>query len=952
MQRRPLPAPLVSSRALFVFGAVCFTLWAFPAAHAVDQDPAPFAGKTPDNHATARMGEWGLTGTDMTVKEDTGELWIVSGHSVPPFARTFQMDDLEAVPGRVELTLPEEFQEAPILGIAEIPHGPFRGNNFVLIDPQFAEGPSGTPVLGILDDSGMPLEDAIFATIEGLPEEVSLSAIDVHPTRDELAAYDAVRHAIIRIDFSYTVIGEPLLLLGGANTFGAGRWFFSSAQARGAGMGVAYDGPDHIFAASSFVNRFETHLVLRYELASGDYSGTAIDLSDLGTSEQRDRVFVGADTWMRAEEGTTLFAHNFADDAVYAFQAVEQSHGAPVGNLSCTVLEETGQYDLRWDTPTAPIDSIIIVENGVEIEALDAAATRYTSRFPLLGKAFIEVASVLNGETSSIRPLCQVENSRRPRLDGVRFGSVQIANLSPLAGIAVTPRPQSPEEFRCYVVGLDSNTVGVFDYRLDFVESLALQPPALRLGDNLAVLGISLVERNGSQHLALLDPDGETDNNSEPTAAFYALEGHDRGFRSGDPVPIEFPGDEPQPFLFDWDADDDNHFVAGGILPDGRYVVVRILADGDRLVATQVVPAPQFALQEVPRPKPIAGIGVSVLPNGNLLVAGSDSFSNTYTEALLITPFCDDPPNCDPDGALRLVGYAQGLFATNQFLPQVGPLLGPRQIFACDTSYIALENEGGLGVSYLPTGDTVLIRNPSLEVGLKTSINDLLIHGETPVAHPNLVAEALREEIKALAPDEALEFTADAVATRAAQHRDYYVYVLNAATPVDATVQIEVRFGAELVDLEQVTLAPGRYFRRHYPARAENAIRLSARNVGPTSFRLKVLAGVTGIAEAGPTSARFLRGDCDSNGSVQLTDALVGLNWLFLRGDRPSCLDACDSDDGGNVNLTDLVLTLNYLFLSGPEPAPPGATRCGVDVRPDELPSCIAPASACPAAPE
>ena len=102
--------------------------------------------------------------------------------------------------------------------------------------------------------------------------------------------------------------------------------------------------------------------------------------------------------------------------------------------------------------------------------------------------------------------------------------------------------------------------------------------------------------------------------------------------------------------------------------------------------------------------------------------------------------------------------------------------------------------------------------------------------------------------------------------------------------------------------------------------------------------------GVTFRSVSGPsfagggTSPSFHRGDSDDNGSLQLTDAVRILNFLFLGTGKITCMDAADVDNNGTVQLTDAVRVLNVLFLgvgSIPDPGPPGATfgnkPCGPD---------------------
>jgi hypothetical protein len=87
---------------------------------------------------------------------------------------------------------------------------------------------------------------------------------------------------------------------------------------------------------------------------------------------------------------------------------------------------------------------------------------------------------------------------------------------------------------------------------------------------------------------------------------------------------------------------------------------------------------------------------------------------------------------------------------------------------------------------------------------------------------------------------------------------------------------------------------------------------------------------------AGPTAPAFIRGDCDSSGALDITDAVGLLGYLFLAGARPACLDACDGDDSSQLDLSDAVLVLNYLFLGGPAPALPFPVP-GADPTPDAL---------------
>jgi hypothetical protein len=74
----------------------------------------------------------------------------------------------------------------------------------------------------------------------------------------------------------------------------------------------------------------------------------------------------------------------------------------------------------------------------------------------------------------------------------------------------------------------------------------------------------------------------------------------------------------------------------------------------------------------------------------------------------------------------------------------------------------------------------------------------------------------------------------------------------------------------------------------------------------------------------------FRRGDSNSDGRADLSDAVMTLNHLFLGAAEPDCLDAADADDSGTIVITDAIFLLGALFLGNAEiPAPfPG---CGPD---------------------
>jgi hypothetical protein len=93
-----------------------------------------------------------------------------------------------------------------------------------------------------------------------------------------------------------------------------------------------------------------------------------------------------------------------------------------------------------------------------------------------------------------------------------------------------------------------------------------------------------------------------------------------------------------------------------------------------------------------------------------------------------------------------------------------------------------------------------------------------------------------------------------------------------------------------------------------------------------------------------PLLAVFRRGDTDGNRTLELTDAIRLLNFLFLGTQGlPACPDAADSDDNGTLELTDAVRVLQVLFLGTSFIPAPGSEVCGPDPTADGLSDCQYP---------
>ncbi len=81
-------------------------------------------------------------------------------------------------------------------------------------------------------------------------------------------------------------------------------------------------------------------------------------------------------------------------------------------------------------------------------------------------------------------------------------------------------------------------------------------------------------------------------------------------------------------------------------------------------------------------------------------------------------------------------------------------------------------------------------------------------------------------------------------------------------------------------------------------------------------------------------SPPFVRGDANSNGAVDIVDALFIVQFLFTGGSTPECGDAADTNDDGGLDLTDPIYLLLYQYSGGTPPFAPFPS-CGNDATGD-----------------
>ena len=83
----------------------------------------------------------------------------------------------------------------------------------------------------------------------------------------------------------------------------------------------------------------------------------------------------------------------------------------------------------------------------------------------------------------------------------------------------------------------------------------------------------------------------------------------------------------------------------------------------------------------------------------------------------------------------------------------------------------------------------------------------------------------------------------------------------------------------------------------------------------------------------------FTRGDANGDGSVDVSDAVTVLQYLF-EGFVIECVDSADYGDNGSVNIADPVGIVGFLF-GGESPPSAPYPSCGIDpTETDGLPTC------------
>ena len=85
-----------------------------------------------------------------------------------------------------------------------------------------------------------------------------------------------------------------------------------------------------------------------------------------------------------------------------------------------------------------------------------------------------------------------------------------------------------------------------------------------------------------------------------------------------------------------------------------------------------------------------------------------------------------------------------------------------------------------------------------------------------------------------------------------------------------------------------------------------------------------------------PVDPVFIRGDVNMDTYVDIADVIFHLDYTFLSGPLPICMDAGDANDDGISDISDAIFLLYYFFLAGPGPWVPFPDP-GIDWTDDSL---------------
>jgi hypothetical protein len=91
------------------------------------------------------------------------------------------------------------------------------------------------------------------------------------------------------------------------------------------------------------------------------------------------------------------------------------------------------------------------------------------------------------------------------------------------------------------------------------------------------------------------------------------------------------------------------------------------------------------------------------------------------------------------------------------------------------------------------------------------------------------------------------------------------------------------------------------------------------------------------VSNPGVPNPKFIRGDSNADGNVDISDAQAILEFLFRAAAVPTCRSSADANNSGAIDISDALFVLLHLFSErGVDPQPPYPS-CGIEVLTDSL---------------
>jgi hypothetical protein len=89
---------------------------------------------------------------------------------------------------------------------------------------------------------------------------------------------------------------------------------------------------------------------------------------------------------------------------------------------------------------------------------------------------------------------------------------------------------------------------------------------------------------------------------------------------------------------------------------------------------------------------------------------------------------------------------------------------------------------------------------------------------------------------------------------------------------------------------------------------------------GQIDFTAKVQDQASGTANKPYSFMIYMNGDADGSGTIDISDAVYLITYIFAGGPAPNPLGRGDADCSSSIDISDAVYLIAYIFSGGPAP--------------------------------